>query len=216
MCLECIPEITELCIFFPPGPSPCQLTAGQVFLETVQLLLSDTSALSQISRVYIPQCSTDGNWRPVQCSGPPEQAFEWYQRWISENNEGKTLPVTDLFNILTEYKETSSQRFAAFVKNLYEAGHQNIFPAFTKYPSFNALPVEVLDGSITTESENILLDPYTFWQLLQGQLNYYPGSYADFSALLGHFELRNCWCVDDKGEELQGTKTEVNKVPACK
>ncbi|XP_019403055.1 PREDICTED: thyroglobulin [Crocodylus porosus] len=196
-------------------PSPCQLTAGQVFLETVQLLLSDASALSQISRVYIPQCSTNGNWRPVQCNGPPEQAFEWYQRWISENNEGKTLPVTDLFNILTEYKETSSQRFAAFVKNLYEAGHQNIFPAFTKYPSFDALPVEVLDGNIITESENILLDPYVFWQLLQGQLNYYPGSYIDFSALLGHFDLRNCWCVDDKGEELQGTKTEVNKVPTC-
>ncbi|XP_034615481.1 thyroglobulin, partial [Trachemys scripta elegans] len=197
------------------GPSACQVTAAQIFLKTVQLLLSDPRALSQLSSVYIPQCSTDGNWRQVQCNGPPEQAFEWYQRWITQNNEGKTLPVVDLLNILLEYKESSSQGFAAFIKGLYVAGHQNIFPALAKYSSFDALPPGVLEGNVTVVSENILLDPYTFWQLLHGQLSHYPGSYADFSALLGHFELRSCWCVDSKGEELQGTKAEANKIPAC-
>ncbi|XP_067387679.1 thyroglobulin [Emydura macquarii macquarii] len=196
-------------------PSACQRTAAQVFLKTVQLLLSDPSALSQLSSVYIPQCSTNGNWRQVQCNGPPEQAFEWYQRWITQNNEGKTMPVLDLWNVLLEYKESSSQGFAAFIKGLYAAGHQNIFPALAKYSSLDALPPEVLEGNVTAVSENILLNPYTFWQLLHGQLTHYPGPYTDFNALLGHFELRNCWCVDSKGEELQGTKARVNKIPAC-
>ncbi|NXJ93609.1 THYG protein, partial [Corythaixoides concolor] len=196
-------------------PSACQVTAGQEFLKAVKLLLSDPSALSQLSSIYLPQCDAEGAWRPVQCSGPPEQAFEWYERWIAENNEGKTLPVADLLNIIIEYKEASSEGFSAFIKALYEAGHQNIFPAFTMYSSFTDLPPEVMEGNVTGASENILLDPYMFWQLLNEQLTYYPGPYTDFSTPLSHFELRDCWCVDSKGEELQGTKAEVNQVPAC-
>ncbi|XP_054023137.1 thyroglobulin [Dryobates pubescens] len=196
-------------------PSACQVTAGQDFLKAMKLLLSDPSALSQLSSVYLPQCDADGAWRQVQCSGPPEQAFEWYERWIAENNEGKPLPVASLQNIITGYKEASSQGFPAFIKALYEAGHQNVFPAFTTYSSFTDLPPEVLEGNVIYASENILLDPYIFWQLLNEQLNYYPGPYTDFSTPLSHFELRDCWCVDSKGEELQGTKAEVNQVPAC-
>ncbi|XP_010114533.1 PREDICTED: thyroglobulin-like, partial [Chlamydotis macqueenii] len=196
-------------------PSTCQITAGQEFLKAVKLLLSDPSALSQFSSIYLPQCDAGGAWRRVQCSGPPEPAFEWYERWIAENNEGKPLPVANLLNIITGYKEASSEGFSAFVKTLYEAGHQNVFPAFTTYSSFADLPPEVLEGNVTYASENILLDPYTFWQLLNEQLTYYPGPYTDFSAPLSHFELRDCWCVDSKGEELQGTKAEVNQVPAC-
>ncbi|XP_056186796.1 thyroglobulin [Falco biarmicus] len=196
-------------------PSACQVTAGQEFLKAVKLLLSDPSALPQLSSVYLPQCDAGGAWREVQCSGPPEQAFEWYERWIAENNEGKTLPVADLLNIITGYKEASSKGFSAFIKSLYEAGHQNVFPAFTPYSSFTDLPPEVLKGNLTYASENILLDPYMFWQLLNEQLTYYPGPYSDFSAPLSHFELRDCWCVDNKGEELQGTKAEVNQVPVC-
>ncbi|NWH62545.1 THYG protein, partial [Geococcyx californianus] len=196
-------------------PSACQITAGQEFLKAVQLLLSDPSALSQLSSVYLPQCDAGGAWRQVQCSGPLEQAFEWYERWIAENNGGNPLSVADLLNIITEYKQVSSKGFSAFIKSLYEAGHQNIFPTFTTYSSFTDLPPEVLEGNVTSASENILLDPYTFWQLLNEQLTYYPGPYTDFSAPLSHFELRNCWCVDSKGEELQGTKAEVNQVPAC-
>jgi len=202
--------------FCSPGPSACQVTAGQEFLKAVKLLLSDPSALSQLSSIYLPQCDADGAWRRVQCSGPPEQAFEWYERWIEENNEGKTLPIANLLNVISGYKEASSKGFSAFIKALYDAGHQNIFPAFTTYSSFADLPPEVLEGNVTYASENSLLDPYTFWQLLNGQLTYYPGSYTDFSTPLSHFELRECWCVDSKGEELQGTKAEVNQVPACK
>uniref|UniRef100_A0A8D0GVF9 Thyroglobulin n=1 Tax=Sphenodon punctatus TaxID=8508 RepID=A0A8D0GVF9_SPHPU len=196
-------------------PSACQLIAGQAFLQTAQLLLSDPSALSQFSSVYIPQCNADGKWRQVQCNGPPELAFEWYQRWVTQSNEGKTLPVVEVMNILRGYKKQSSQSFAAFTKSLYESGHQNIFPVFSRYPSFDDLPSEVLEGNVSAASANVLLDPYTFWQLLQGQRTHYPGSYTDFSALLGHFDLRNCWCVNNKGQEVQGTKEEVNKVPAC-
>ncbi|KAF1528176.1 Thyroglobulin, partial [Eudyptula minor] len=196
-------------------PSACQVTAGQEFLKAVKLLLSNSSALSQLSSIYLPQCDADGAWRQVQCSGPSEQAFEWYERWIAENNEGKTLPVASLLNIITGYKETSSKGFSAFIKALFEAGHQNVFPAFTTYSSFTDLPPEVLEGNVTYASENILLDPYMFWQLLNERLTYYPGPYTDFSAPLSHFELRACWCVDSKGKELQGTKAEVNQVPAC-
>ncbi|KFQ37012.1 Thyroglobulin, partial [Mesitornis unicolor] len=196
-------------------PSACQVTAGQEFLKAVKLLLSDPSALSQLSSIHLPQCDAEGAWRRVQCSGPPEPAFEWYERWIAENNDGKPLPIADLLNIITGYKEASSKGFSAFIKALYEAGHQNVFPAFTTYSSFTDLPPEVLEGNVTYGSENILLDPYTFWQLLGEQLAYYPGPYTGFSAPLSHFELRDCWCVDSKGKELQGTKAEVNQVPAC-
>uniref|UniRef100_A0A8C0UU38 Thyroglobulin n=1 Tax=Cyanistes caeruleus TaxID=156563 RepID=A0A8C0UU38_CYACU len=196
-------------------PSACQVTAGQEFLRAVKLLLSDPSAVPQLPSLYLPQCDAAGGWRQVQCSGPPEQAFEWYERWITENNEGKPLPVPDLLNIIAGYKEASSGDFSAFVKALYEAGHQNIFPTFSMYSSFTDLPPQVLEGNLTRLSENILLDPYTFWQLLTEQLSYYPGPYADFSAPLGHFELRDCWCVDSKGGELEGTKAGANQVPAC-
>ncbi|NXA15845.1 THYG protein, partial [Sapayoa aenigma] len=196
-------------------PSACQVTAGQEFLKAVKLLLSDPSGVSQLSSVYLPQCDADGAWRQVQCSGPPEQAFEWYERWSAENNEGKSLPIADLLSIIAGYKEVSSKGFSAFVKALYEAGHQNVFPAFAMYSSFMDLPPEVLKGNWTSSSENILLDPYIFWQLLNEQLTYYPGPYTAFSTPLGHFELRDCWCVDSKGEELQGTKAGVNQVPAC-
>ncbi|XP_053916773.1 thyroglobulin [Cuculus canorus] len=196
-------------------PSACQITAGQEFLKAVKLLLSDPSALSQLSSIYLPQCNADGAWRQVQCSGPMEQAFEWYERWIAENNEGKPLPVANLLNIIIGYKEASSKGFSTFIKALYEAGHQNVFPTLTTYSSFTDLPPEVLEGNVTYASENILLDPYTFWQLLNEQLTYYPGPYTDFSAPLSHFELRDCWCVNSKGEELQGTKAKVNHIPAC-
>ncbi|OWK61504.1 Thyroglobulin [Lonchura striata] len=197
------------------GPSACQVAAGQEFLRAVKLLLSDPSAVPELSSLHLPQCDAGGGWRQVQCSGPPEQAFQWYERWIAENNQGKPLPVPDLVNIIAGYKEASSGDFSAFVKALYEAGHQNVFPIFSMYSSFTDLPPQVLKGNMTSASENILLDPYTFWQLLTDQLSYYPGPYTDFSAPLGHFELRDCWCVDSKGRELEGTKAGVNQVPAC-
>uniref|UniRef100_A0A8C3R9P6 Thyroglobulin n=1 Tax=Cyanoderma ruficeps TaxID=181631 RepID=A0A8C3R9P6_9PASS len=196
-------------------PSACQMTAGQEFLKAVKVLLSDPGAVPQLSSLYLPQCDAEGGWRQVQCSGPPEQAFEWYERWMAENNQGNPLPVPDLLNIIAGYKEASSGDFPAFVRALYEAGHQNVFPILSMYSSFADLPPQVLEGNLSSASENILLDPYTFWQLLTEQLSYYPGPYSDFSAPLGHFELRDCWCVDSKGQELEGTKAGVNQVPAC-
>ncbi|XP_062987405.1 thyroglobulin [Elgaria multicarinata webbii] len=200
---------------FTRCPSDCQLAASEAFLRTVQQTLLDPAAQLQLTSVYIPQCNLDGQWRQVQCNGPPEHAFEWYQRWITQNNNGRALPFIDLVDILLDYKERSQQSFEDLVKILYEAGHQNVFPEFSKYPSFDAVPQEVLESKTTGgSSKNIFLEPFTFWQLLHGNLIHYPGAYADFSIPLGHFDLRNCWCVDDKGQ-MQGSKADVNKVPDC-
>uniref|UniRef100_A0A803TSW9 Thyroglobulin n=1 Tax=Anolis carolinensis TaxID=28377 RepID=A0A803TSW9_ANOCA len=196
-------------------PSDCQLAGGQAFLQTVQQLLSDPTSLPQLSSVYIPQCSLDGQWKQVQCNGPPEQAFEWYQRWITQNNNGRTLPVPDLVDKLLDYKQRSQQSFEDFIKILYQDGHQKIFPELSKYSSFDAVPQDVLEGKTTEpSSQNLLLDPFTFWQLLQSNLIHYPGSYEDFNISLGHFDLRNCWCVDEKGQ-MRGDKADVNKIPDC-
>ncbi|XP_029142343.1 thyroglobulin-like, partial [Protobothrops mucrosquamatus] len=195
-------------------PSDCHLAAGQAFLRSAQQFLLNPTALTQLSNVYVPQCSLDGQWRPIQCNGPPEQAFEWYQRWNTQNNNNNVLAIPDLANILLDYKARSQQSFEDFIKILYTAGHQNVFPEFFRYSSFEAVPQDLLKGNTLQISENALLDPFTFWQLLQGRLNHYPGSYSDSSIPLGHFDLRNCWCVDDKGR-LQGRQASVNQVPTC-
>ncbi|KAM4687620.1 thyroglobulin [Discoglossus pictus] len=193
-------------------PNYCQLSASQAFLQTTRMLLSDVGAISQISSVYIPQCSDSGIWRPVQCSGPTEQGFELYQKWIMLN---KDITFSDTMNVILEYKNTSSQSFYSFVKELYNNGHQSIFPIFSKYSFFNDVPKDVLDGNITILSDNILLNPYVFWRLLNDSISYYPGSYSDFNTPLAHFELRNCWCVDENGQKLEGTETAPNKIPKC-
>ncbi|XP_015271152.1 PREDICTED: thyroglobulin, partial [Gekko japonicus] len=196
-------------------PSDCQLAGGQAFLRTVQDLLLDPTSLPQLSSVYIPQCTQDGQWRRVQCDGPPEQAFEWYQMWITQNNNGRPLPLSDLMDILLDDKERSKSSFEAFIKALYGSGHQNVFPVLSRFPSFEDVPPAVREGNDTeASSENVLLTPFTFWQLLQGQLIHYPGPYSDFSNPLGHFDLRSCWCVDARGQ-MQGSKAEVNEFPDC-
>ncbi|KAL7984061.1 hypothetical protein Chor_002631, partial [Crotalus horridus] len=157
------------------------IKSGQAFLRSAQKFLLNPTALTQLSNVYVPQCSLDGQWRPIQCNGPPEQAFEWYQRWNTQNNNNNVLAIPDLANILLDYKARSQQSFEDFIKILYTAGHQNVFPEFFKYSSFEAVPQDLLKGNTLQISENALLDPFTFWQLLQGRLNHYPGSYSDFS-----------------------------------
>ncbi|XP_036597527.1 LOW QUALITY PROTEIN: thyroglobulin [Trichosurus vulpecula] len=195
-------------------PTPCQLAAEQMFLQTVQVLLDEPSLLSQLSDIYIPQCNSKGQWKRVQCNGPPEQAFKWYQRWITQNNGGQDLPPSELIQRIVSYRE-ASETFSNYIKKLYEAGQQNIFPLLSGYSSFQAVPIEVLEGNVTVSGDDILFDPFTFWQLLTGRLSYYPGRYTDFSSPLDHFELRSCWCVDENGQELKGTQVEPNKVPAC-
>ncbi|XP_027701311.1 thyroglobulin [Vombatus ursinus] len=195
-------------------PTTCQLAAEQMFLQTIQAILDEPSLLPQLSDIYIPQCNSKGQWKRVQCNGPPEQAFKWYQRWITQNIGGQELSPAELIQKMVSYRETS-QTFSNYIEKLYEAGQQNIFPLLTGYSSFQAVPIEVLEGNVTMSGDDILFDPFTFWQLLTGQLSYYPGRYTDFSAPLGHFELRGCWCVDENGQELKGTQVKPNKVPAC-
>ncbi|XP_026534330.1 thyroglobulin, partial [Notechis scutatus] len=195
-------------------PTDCHLAAGKAFLRSAKQFLLNPASLTQLSSIYVPQCSLDGQWRPVQCNGPPEQAFEWYQRWDAQNNNNNVLTITDLANVLLDYKARSQRNFEDFINILYAAGRQNMFPEFSKYSSLEAVPRELLEGKTLESSENVLLDPFTFWQLLQGRLNYYPGSYSDFSIPLGHFDLRNCWCVDEKGR-MQGSQASVNQVPTC-
>ncbi|KAB0371896.1 hypothetical protein FD755_016834 [Muntiacus reevesi] len=196
-------------------PSPCELQAEQAFLGTARALVSNPSTPPTLSSVYIPQCSASGQWRPVQCDGPPEQAFEWYERWEAQNSAGQALTPEELLMKIMSYREAASRNFRLFIQNLYEAGQQGIFPGLARYSSFQDVPVSVLEGNRTQPGGNVLLEPYLFWQILNGQLDRYPGPYSDFSAPLAHFNLRSCWCVDEAGQKLEGTRNELSKVPAC-
>ncbi|XP_046498238.1 thyroglobulin [Equus quagga] len=196
-------------------PTPCQLQAEQAFLGAVRALVSNSGTLPTLSSIYIPQCSANGQWRHVQCDGPPEQAFEWYERWRAQNNGGQELSPAQLLMKIMDYREAASRSFRLFIQSLYEAGQQSIFPGLAKYSSLQDVPLAVLEGNLTQAGDNILLEPYLFWQILNGQLSRYPGPYSDFSIPLAHFDLRSCWCVDEAGQELEGTRAEPNKVPAC-
>ncbi|XP_078297761.1 thyroglobulin isoform X1 [Panthera onca] len=196
-------------------PTACQLQAEQAFLRTVRALGSDSSLLPAFASIYIPQCGTGGQWRPVQCDGPPEQAFEWYERWAAQNNGGQELTPAELLMKIMSYKEAASRSFRLFIQSLYEAGQQGIFPGLARYPSFPDVPLAVMEGNLTQPGGNILLDPYVFWQILNGQLSRYPGPYSDFSTPQAHLDLRSCWCVNEAGQELESTRTEPSKVPAC-
>ncbi|XP_007938731.1 thyroglobulin [Orycteropus afer afer] len=196
-------------------PTRCQLQAEQAFLRTVQSLFTNSSLPPALSSVYVPQCSANGQWRRVQCSGPPEQVFEWYQRWAAENNSGQELVPAELLKMIVSYREVASKSFRLFIRGLYEAGQQNVFPVLARYSAFHDIPWAALEGNLTQPGGNILLEPFLFWQILNGQLSRYPGPYSDFSTPVDHFELRSCWCVDEAGQELEGTWAEPSKVPAC-
>ncbi|XP_053571924.1 thyroglobulin [Bombina bombina] len=193
-------------------PSYCQLAAGKAFLETTNLLLSGDGAISQWSSVYVPQCKDNGNWQPIQCSGPTEQTLELYKKWKTQN---KNITFSETFALIMKYKDNTSKNFTNFVQTLYDNEFQDIFPIFSKYSIFNDIPKEILDGTITIQSDNVLLNPYVFWKLLSGSFSYYPGPYSDFSTPLTQFELRSCWCVDQDGQKLHGTEKGPNKFPKC-
>ncbi|KAG8544782.1 hypothetical protein GDO81_021862, partial [Engystomops pustulosus] len=194
-------------------PSYCQLAASDAFLRVTRSLFLDPTPPLDSLEVYIPQCSLEGDWRAIQCSGPMEQAFQLYERWT---NLTGTVSFTDSLKVLLKYKESSSQSFSVFVQTLYDNGHQNVFPAFSQYSLFGDVPQEILEGNVTMLlSDNILLNPFIFWRLLSGSLSYYPGSYSDFSTPLGHLDTRRCWCVNMDGKQIEGTKTPPNKVPKC-
>lgn len=178
-------------------------------------MLSNSSMLPSLSSVYIPQCSASGQWRHVQCDGPPEQVFEWYERWKTQNGDGQELTPVTLMMKIVSYREAAPRNFSFFLQSLYEAGQQNIFPVLAQYDSLQDVPQVVLEGAPTQPVENILLDPYIFWQILHGQLRQYPGPYSDFSMPLAHFNLRSCWCVDETGQELDGTRTKPGEIPTC-
>ncbi|XP_014400466.1 PREDICTED: thyroglobulin [Myotis brandtii] len=196
-------------------PTPCQLRAERAFLGAVWTLVSNSSLPPALSSVYIPQCSARGRWSPVQCDGPPEQAFEWYERWRAQDNGGRELTAAELLTKVLSYRDAASGSFRRFLQSLYEAGQQGVFPGLARYSSLREVPPAVLDGNRTRPGGNVLLEPYLFWQILRGQLRRYPGPYSDFSAPLAHLDLRTCWCVDEAGQEREGTRTEPGEVPAC-
>ncbi|KAK9403011.1 thyroglobulin [Crotalus adamanteus] len=72
------------------------------------------------------------------------------------------------------------------------------------YPKYKPGGVASASGSKCMRADGV---PPATWRR--------AGSYSDFSIPLGHFDLRNCWCVDDKGR-LQGRQASVNQVPTCK
>lgn len=174
--------------------------------------------MSHLSDVYIPQCNLDGSWREVQCDGPPEQVFQFYHEWVNQNNAGQELPAMDIIDKIRGYQKLPETltSFKAFVKELYNAGHQKVFPVFSRYETFGDVPLEVLAGDDSSISgSTVLFNPLAFWRLLVGNSTFYPGQLSDFSVALGHFQLRQCWCVDGNGQMMAGTKALVNEVPKC-
>ncbi|XP_067093609.1 thyroglobulin [Osmerus mordax] len=199
-------------------PSACQTRASQLFMQQVSSALRDPAAVSDLSAFYVPRCAPDGTWLLVQCDGPPEQAFQFYQEWTNQNSAGRELPVSELLAILRAYGNSSSAMasFGGFLEELYAAGHQRVFPGLRAFPQLGDLPREVLEGrGGALRGPGGLLDPLAVWELLRGQGGPYPGSLADFSLPLQHLDLRRCWCVSQAGEEIPGTKALANQVPAC-
>ena len=70
----------------------------------MRTLVSNPSTPPALSSIYIPQCSASGQWSPVQCDGPPEQAFEWYERWEAQNSAGQALTLAELLMKIMSYK----------------------------------------------------------------------------------------------------------------
>lgn len=204
-----------LCSSSSPGPTPCQLRAERAFLGAVGTLVSNVSLPPALSSIYIPQCNARGQWSPVQCDGPPEQAFEWYARWRAQDSSDRELTAAELLTRVLSYREAASGSFSRFLQSLYEAGQQGVFPGLARYSSLGEVPPAVLEGNRTGPGGNVLLEPYLFWQILRGQLRRYPGPYSDFSAPLAHLDLRTCWCVDEAGQERPGTRTKPGEAPAC-
>ncbi|XP_073533084.1 thyroglobulin [Phyllobates terribilis] len=194
-------------------PSSCQLAGSDAFLQATRSLLSVPTPLLDPLQVYVPQCSSEGEWRAIQCSGPTEQAFELYERWTKQTG---IVSFSDTLKVILKYRESLSQRFSDFVKTLYDNGHQNVFPAFSQYSLFSDVPQESLEGNVTMLlSDNILLNPYIIWRLMSGSLTYYPGSYSDFYTPPGHKDSRSCWCINMDGDKLEGTEKPPNMIPKC-
>lgn len=188
------------------------------FLNTVNSVLAGPSSISQLSDVYVPRCNSDGSWHQIQCDGPPEQAYDFYREWNRVNNAGKQLPVLEFLGILREYAKgpETMASFKGFLSALFRAKHQKVFPALAKYEAFSELPSEILDGNAeAVYGPSIFLNPLSLWSLLRGNVTQYPGPLSDFSAPLDHFNLRQCWCVDKKGEMIPGSKAPINQAPKC-
>ncbi|XP_048452133.1 thyroglobulin [Rhincodon typus] len=211
------PELRKLAGGGVQCPSTCQLSAAERFLKSIELLLSEPSLVS-VPVIYVAQCKENGEWRQVQCDGLPQQAIEFYQQWISQNNGGQEMPFTAILNEVVDYRKLfrASTSFEMFVKELYKKNHQHVFSVFSRFSTFHSISADDFAAIATSQpGTNILLNPYVFWQLLFGAVTHYPGLYSDFSVKLEKMELRRCWCVDEKGQELPGTKAEMGQFPQC-
>lgn len=181
-------------------------------------ILASPVSISRLSDVYIPRCTLDGSWHHIQCDGPPEQAFLFYSEWTQVNSAGKQLPVSELLNILQEYRRNpeAMASFKGFLFALFQARHQKVFPSLARFDTFSELPSEILDGNAQIVfGPSIFLNPLSLWRLLRGDISQYPGPLSDFSAPLGHFNLRQCWCVDQKGAMIPDSKAPINQVTKC-
>ncbi|XP_051574507.1 thyroglobulin-like [Myxocyprinus asiaticus] len=198
-------------------PTSCQATATQQFLSTVHSILSDPSSVIQFSEVYIPHCASDGSWHQIQCDGPSEQAIEFYHEWIQIISAGKDLPVSEVLGILQAYARNTDAMisFRAFASELFKAGHHKVFPALAKFEKFSDLPADILGGNFEAISgPSVFLNPLSLWRLIRGE-DSYPGVLSDFSAPIGSFHLRQCWCVNPQGDILAASKAPVGQIPKC-
>ncbi|XP_041941809.1 thyroglobulin [Alosa sapidissima] len=199
-------------------PTDCQSSAAEAFLSTIRSVLSDPSAISRLSDIYIPRCAPDGRWHQVQCDGPPEQAFQFHKEWVQLNNGGQDLAVPELLSLLRSYGKNPAamSSFGGFLSALFEAGHHKVFPMLRTFATFADLPQEMVKGQVDAVSgPSVFLNPLSMWTLLKGDASRYPGSLSDFSLPLGHVDLRQCWCVSPAGDIVPNTKAPLNQVPKC-
>ncbi|XP_056618676.1 thyroglobulin [Triplophysa dalaica] len=197
-------------------PTSCQATAVQQFLTAIRSVLSDLSSASQLSDIYIPRCASDGSWHQIQCDGPSEQAFEFYRQWIQIT--GEDLPVSELLGILRAYARNTEAMatFRAFLSELFKAGHYKVFPALASFEKFSDIPSDMLDGNVEAISgPSVFLNPLSLWRLISGDDSGYPGPLSDFSVPLGSVHLRQCWCVNQQGDLVAGSKVPVGQIPKC-
>lgn len=107
--------------------------------------------------------------------------------------------------------------FKSFLFALFQARHHKVFPSLARFDTFSELPSEIHDGNPqAVYGPSVFLNPLSLWRLLRGDTSQYPGPLSDFSASLGHFNQRQCWCVDRKGAMKPDSKALVNQVPKCK
>lgn len=126
--------------------------------------------------------------------------------------------MSELLGILRAYARNTEAMatLRAFLSELFKAGHYKVFPALASFEKFSDIPSDMLDGNVEAISgPSVFLNPLSLWRLISGDDSGYPGPLSDFSVPLGSVHLRQCWCVNQQGDMVTGSKVPVGQIPKC-